>query len=1087
MVDNTLKSELFFELVYSLSGLSGETDILRKGLPMYLRKLSCFAACVMKKDGDHYAERAVLPAAFRTTTLWRELLDEALYKEQNDAKYCCEIQRKEGYFYLYRMAEYGVLILGRKNPLDHVITRELAPIATFLGKSLKQTVDQELRLQAEQLIREREELNRLIMDSAMDAITIVDSQGVVQYWNPAAEEIFGWTAPEVVGQRTLDAIIPHIGPLHTTQPDPMLNRLLEIPALHKFGHEFPIELSVISLNQNNNSYFCGFIKDISQRKNKDEIIRQQIELQDLLIKISSSLINIDLNKVEAVIQSSLEEIGRFVGADRAYVFDYDFSDFTTSTTHEWCDGGISSEKDNLQKVPLIYIPQWLEQHQKSEPFYIPDIRGLPYDGPNGLRATLEAQGIQSLISIPMRSHDDLIGFVGFDSVRKRHLYTDKEKKLLFLFAQMLINVFERRQREKLLTTQEEKYRNIIANMNLGLLEVDKEETILFANQRFCDISGYSFEELIGQKSTIFLMYPAHEHMLRQKENLREQGISDNYELAAKNKAGEPRWWFVSGAPNYNDKGDRTGSIGIHLDITQQKRLEQDLEIAKNKAEEASQAKEAFLANMSHEIRTPLNAIIGMIRELGREDLTPKQQLYLSHSETAARHLLNIINNVLDISKIEAGEFDLDIREFSLSSVISNVKSILQTRAAEKGLHMNVLVSPDIAPCHLGDGTRIRQILINLIGNAIKFTEKGRVSLLAEVVSEDAHSQMLKFTITDTGVGMSETVMNTLFSKFSQEEDKSTRRFEGTGLGMAITQEMIQLMKGRIQVSSQKNEGTAIEVTLRLELGDPSRLYAAAEAQRPGSLRGIKVLLVEDNDMNRYIACQSLSHFDCDVIEAVNGKDAIEKLTENPVDIVLMDVQMPVMDGVEATRYIREHISRSLPIIALTVNAFKKDIDHYLASGMNDYVTKPFEENILFNAIANHAPSSSLRAADSAHAPKAPLYNLTKLRDISRGNTDFLYKMIGIFAEQTPATLHDMQTALAAAQWEKLSKLAHRIKPGIDNMGITALTTVIRDIEARAKAASPDAQRLADMLQSTHQIVQQVVTQLRADLPEAFEA
>jgi PAS domain S-box-containing protein len=1090
MVTNTIKSELFFELVYALSGLSGEDDILAKSLPMYLRKLNCFAACIVKMEGEAYTKKAILPKVFQNNDVWKDVLNQASQQGDSDFQ---ELHRQDGSYYLYRLEDYGLLILGRKKPLEAELAHELAPIAGFLGRSLKQALDHELRKAAEAQTRDREALNDLIMNSAFDAIAIVDGDGTVRYWNSAAENIFGWTAAEMQGTKMSESIIPH-GMRHAhdsgmerfrkTGEAKVLNRLLELPAMHRSGREFPIELSIITLNQGDKDFYCGFMKDISHRKEKDEIIRQQLELQDLLIKISSTYINIDLDKVEIAIQDSLEDMGRFVGADRAYIFEYDFKQLTVSNTFEWCTEGITAEMANLQEVPIEYIPQWVEQHRKGEPFYIPDISQLPEDGPDGLRAILEPQGIQSLIAIPMRSTRELIGFVGFDSVRSKHEYTDKERKLLFLFAQLLINVFERKHKEKLLATQEEKYRNIIANMNLGLLEVDRDEKIIFANQSFCDISGYAIEELVGHHTSILLSTTEDIALLNSKDALRDKGVSDNYELAVRNKAGEPRWWFISGAPNYNDKGERVGSIGIHLDITRQKELEQELAVALSKAEEASKAKEAFLANMSHEIRTPLNAIIGMIRELGREDLTPKQQLYLSHSETAARHLLNILNNVLDISKIEAGEFDLDIREFSLSSVISNVKSILMSKANEKGLRMNVLVSPDIAPCHIGDGTRIRQILINLIGNAIKFTEEGKVSLIVEVDHEDARQQTIKFTIQDTGVGMSEVFMDKLFSKFSQEEDKTTRRFEGTGLGMAITQEMIQLMDGQIAVSSLKNQGTTIAVRLQLPIGDPAKLYSAPETPKAGSLRGVRVLLVEDNDMNRYIATQSLRHFDCEVTEAINGQDAIDKLARHPIDIVLMDIQMPVMDGVEATRHIRQHISRTLPIIALTANAFKKDIDHYLAVGMNDYVTKPFEENLLFTTIANHTASQRTQAIPVGEGQ--PLYDLSKLREISRGDTLFLHKMISIFAEQTPIAISDMKAALAAGQWDSMSKLAHRIKPSIDNMGIISLQSVVRDIESKAKSDQPDAMVLAALLAKTETVIANVLELLRMDFPEVLE-
>jgi PAS domain S-box-containing protein len=261
-------------------------------------------------------------------------------------------------------------------------------------------------------------------------------------------------------------------------------------------------------------------------------------------------------------------------------------------------------------------------------------------------------------------------------------------------------------------------------MHLGIIEVDKAENMLFANQSFCTMSGYTLDELVGRNTAIFITSDEDEIKLKEKLKLREQGISDGYEIEVMNKSGERRWWFVSGAPNYNDKNELIGSIGIHLDITEQKKLAKELEAAKISAEYAAKAKEVFLANMSHEIRTPLNVISGMVRELGKENLSAKQRDFVNHADVATEHLLTIINNILDMSKIESGEFELYNKDFSVEAVVGDVRSILFSKAHEKNLEFRIHLSPDIAKAHLGDPGRLRQILINLLGNSIKFTEKG---------------------------------------------------------------------------------------------------------------------------------------------------------------------------------------------------------------------------------------------------------------------------------------------------------------------------------------------------------------------------
>lgn len=995
-------------------------------------------------------------------------------------------------------------ILKQKKPVynelietvsGHFYERDYVPI--FIDQiyrgHLWQYKDITERVNYEKLLRENEELNRLIMDTAMDAITLADTNGVIRYWNPAAAQLFGFANEVAIGSKMSDTIIPvrlrdaheaGMKRFNTTGVGQILNMRLELPAIHADGSEFPIEMYIISFEQKGEKLFCAFIKDITERVEAQKIIDQQLQLQDLLINISSTYINIDLDQVEHTINKSLQELGKFVGADRAYIFDYDFDSNTTSNTYEWCEDGATPEINNLQNIPLDFMPQWVEKHKEGQPFYIPDIELLIDEGPESLRGVLEPQGIKSLITIPMISYGKLIGFVGFDSVKEKHEYSEKEMKLLSLFAQMLINIFERKRKENLLTKQEEKYRNIIANMNLGLLEVTPDETIIFANQSFCDMSGYTIDDLKGEKATKFLLYDDDQEVLNEKLKLREKGQSDNYELAVKNKQGEIRWWFISGAPNYNDRNELIGSIGIHLDITNQKKLEKELEKAMLQAEDASRAKESFLANMSHEIRTPLNAIIGMIRELGREELTPKQNSYVSHSETAARHLLTIVNNILDMSKIEAGELIIDAKEFSLMSVIGNVISILHSKAQEKKLELNYQISPDIKPALIGDSGRVRQILINLVGNAIKFTDTGKIDLTVKVKHTNQYFQQLTFEIKDTGIGMSKEYLNQIFNKFSQEEGSAARRHEGTGLGMTITREMIHLMGGDCDIQSEKGTGTTVIFNLTLPVGDENKLIDKDSYLVDDSLQNLKVLLVEDNEMNSFIACQSLQHFGCMVDTATNGREAIEKLTSQNPDLILMDIQMPEMDGIEATKYIRNQMSIAIPIIALTANAFKKDIDLYLSVGMNDYVTKPFEEHVLFNTIANTLNIKTKNKAtwnqlENITTSELPLYDLVKIRELSRGDLSFVDKMIEIFVEHTPTSVNELKVALENQDFLTISKIAHRMKPSIDNMGIHSLKNPIRELESSAKMEVVDDKKVELLIENIENTLAKVIEDLKA--------
>jgi len=622
----------------------------------------------------------------------------------------------------------------------------------------------------------------------------------------------------------------------------------------------------------------------------------------------------------------------------------------------------------------------------------------------------------------------------------------------FELTSMAIDITKQKLFEELLKKQEEKYRNIITNMNLGLIEVSPNEEILHANQGFCKMSGFSQEELIGKKaSELFVMDV---DLLEEKKKLRAESISDMYQMPVKHKNGDIRWWTVSGAPNFNDSGDFIGSIGIHLDITDQKKLEKELETAKIKAELASKAKESFLANMSHEIRTPLNAIIGMIRELGKETLNKDQKIYVEKSAIASKHLLSIINNVLDISKIEAGELTLEDEHFSLDNSVDNVMSIMSSRAEEKGIYLRSEFSEEIHQAVIGDQLRIEQVLINLVGNAVKFTTKGGITIKSSLLNNGTDEQKIRIAVSDTGVGMDENYLKNVFKKFSQEDRSVSRKYGGTGLGLAITYELIQLMGGTIEVESEKNSGTTFSVIVTLKKSDTCRIEIKEDANEAISLNGLKILLVEDNELNRLVAQNTFKYHDCFVEEAVNGLDAIDKLKKNKFDIILMDIQMPEMDGLEATEKIRTELKIETPIIALTANAFKSEVEKCKLAGMNDYLTKPFEEISLLKLISKYTNATFNQVQQTTDTKNEKtdlkLYDLNKLKELSRGDKEFIKKMISLFVEQAKVSLDEINFAYKLNDHDKIHKVAHRLKPSIDNMGISSLKKEIRELESLAK-------------------------------------
>jgi PAS domain S-box-containing protein len=622
------------------------------------------------------------------------------------------------------------------------------------------------------------------------------------------------------------------------------------------------------------------------------------------------------------------------------------------------------------------------------------------------------------------------------------------------------DITERRLAEQGLRFNEEKYRSIIANMNLGLLEVDNNDLILFANNCFCEMCGYELEELLGKHAASKFTDGENLEKVLAKKELRDLDQSDAYEIKVQNKRGELKWWLISGAPRYDDKGIKVGSIGIHLDITEQKNLELELQSARESAEMSSQAKEDFLANMSHEIRTPMNAIMGMGRQLEKSALNPQQRFFLETINKAADHLLVVINDILDMSKIDAGKLNIEHIGFNPEKVIQHCMEVMRHKAEEKGIKLIMKAPVNNNHVILGDPYRITQVLLNLLSNSIKFTEYGYVTLSCECLSAHEGVSTFQFKVTDTGLGMDEKYLETIFEKFSQENSTTARKFGGTGLGMPICKTLVELMGGNIVVKSVKSKGTEVIITIPFNEGLPGDLPDETKKIMDTSvLEGKRILLVEDNEMNRLVAVTILEQYGVKITEAVNGEEAINELQSGQFNIVLMDVQMPVLNGLDATRHIRKHINAKIPIIALTANAIKGENERCFSAGMNAFVSKPFEEDDLVNMIVEWLDKSvsaikppELTSEKTGNA--VPLYDLSKLEKLSNNNEDFIKKMITLFIDQAPAAIKEVNEAYNEGNMSLVKSVLHRIKPSVDSMGMKSMYQEIKLIESHFESGSP---------------------------------
>jgi PAS domain S-box-containing protein len=607
---------------------------------------------------------------------------------------------------------------------------------------------------------------------------------------------------------------------------------------------------------------------------------------------------------------------------------------------------------------------------------------------------------------------------------------------------------EQRKLDQRLRDQQFYTRSLIESNIDALMTTDPYGIITDINRQMEALTGCTRDELIGAPFKDFFTDPTRAEA-GIKLVLSEKKLTD-YELTARARDGTKTVVSYNATTFYDRGRTLQGVFASARDVTERKRVEIELKQAKAAAESASRTKSDFLASMSHEIRTPMNAIMGIADLLAKTTLNVEQEKYVRIFRRAGDNLLNLINDILDLSKVEALQLELEQTSFSLSDLLEKVTEMVALPAHEKGLSLVAEISPSVPLDLVGDPTRLRQVLLNLLGNGIKFTEAGEVSLRVTLDGNFAVPITLRFTITDTGIGISDKKLARIFERFTQADSSTTRRFGGSGLGLTICRSLVDLMGGRIWVESVVDKGSVFSFTLPFEILTEAtrRIVEPVDTGPALPLIPLHILLVEDSPDNRTITLAYLEDAPYRIEIAENGAIACDKFRAGDFDLVLMDRQMPVMDGLTATRTIRaweQANDRSpTPIVALTASALKGDREVCLASGCTAYLTKPIKQDALLQAIKEISSAFSPPSGDSSR----------------RGNTIVLNRKL---AERAPQFLENTKRSAAAildaldrGDFEAAGLLGHGMRGAGGMFGFPAITDIGAALEHAAENSDSDA-------------------------------
>ncbi len=1004
-----------------------------------LDKCSIFYAAPKPKidkveiDKEHPLMQAIQTVDFLTVN----------HTDPDFEKFVLEKEINSGSFAIYKLGSLGFVKLysAKENIFSKTELLQLKKVMNkftihikgcLVYEQLKKATEE--KDQARKAFIASENRHRLVVQNLSEGLVITDLQGRINFANEKFAELCGYTKEELIGNKANNLLIVQ------EELDYANGKLKE-------RAEGKSEEYVLLHRRKNGENWFGRIKASPYRDAQGDVVGTLAAVTDITKQLKAE---------EEIQESNRKYTELFESMNDAVVFLDDKTNVLDCNNAAKKLFDIDKDCTSMNLRELVH----------------PDDLHLEKD----FKKELVEKGVYENLNVRIITKSNNLKYLQVNSTA---IFEDGK----FIGSKDIIrDVTHQKLGDLKILENEKKLQKIIDTSLDAVININEHGVITEWNCQAEKIFGYSREEVMGENMGDIIVPPQHReaHNKGMKRFLKTgEGpvLNTRIEITAVNRAGDEFPIELSISP-FKMNGQYTFS-GFIRDISVRKKNEQDLISAKHAAEQARLAEQQFLANMSHEIRTPMNAVIGMTHLLLETRPTDAQKEYLESLLFSADSLMGIINNILDLSKIEAGEIAFENRSFNLHQLMKSLQKTFQFKVREKPVSVVVDVDARIKNHVIGDSTRLTQVLTNLLGNASKFTKRGTIGVDAKLLACMAGKYIIQFVVHDTGIGIAKDKIDLIFESFKQADVQVTRKYGGTGLGLAIVKQLVELQGGSIEVTSEANQGSKFIITLPfedagIEISELENLEKP-EADYRELLEKVDLLVVEDNPMNQKLISKILELWNCEFAIASSGEEALELTAKKKYDIILMDIHMPDMDGCETTEAIRaddKNLNQKQPIIALTAAALLDEKNRALKAGMNDFLTKPCSPVRLKEVVVQYVYDDEVQVQITkrkSDEQSSVSYDLKYLHEMSGGDHYFVKDMIGIFLKEIPTAIEELEVVIEEPNYKKICGIAHRIKSNYMMMGMQTQQDMALTIEKMIKENKHD-----------EAVIRSMITQLKVD-------